>query len=37
MNTSALPHSLAAGLPFRRFEHLKEQKGPEKFFRENPV
>jgi hypothetical protein len=36
MNTS-LPHSLIGGLPFRRFERPKAQKGPEKFFTENPV
>ncbi len=37
MNPSALPHSLAGGLPFRRFERSKGQKGQEKFFSENPV
>jgi hypothetical protein len=37
MNTSALPHSLASGLPFRRFELPEGQKGREKFFSENPV
>jgi hypothetical protein len=37
MNTSALPHSLASGLPFRRFERPKGQKGYEKRFSENPV
>jgi hypothetical protein len=37
MNTSALPHSLAGGIPFRRFERPKGQKGHENFFSENPV
>ena len=35
MDSSALPHSRAGGLPFRRFERLKGQKGHEKFFSEN--
>ena len=37
MNTSAFPRSLAGGLPFRRFERPKGQKGHEKLFSENPV
>jgi hypothetical protein len=37
MNTSALPHSRAGGLPFRRFERPEGQKGYEKLFSENPV
>jgi hypothetical protein len=37
MNTSALPHSLAGGPSFRRFERSKGQKGREKFFSENPA
>ena len=37
MNPSALPHSLNDGLPFRRFERSKGQKGHEKFCSENPV
>jgi hypothetical protein len=37
MNPSALPHGLAGGLPFHRFERSKGQKGYEKFFSENPA
>ena len=37
MIPSALPHSLPGGLPFRRFERPKGQKGHEKFFSENPA
>jgi hypothetical protein len=32
MTTSALPHSLAGGLPFRRFDRFNGQKGSQKIF-----
>jgi hypothetical protein len=37
MNTSALPHSPAGGLPFRRFERSEGKKRREIIFSENPV
>jgi hypothetical protein len=37
MNAFTLLHSLASGLPFWRFELLKEQKSFEKSFGENPA
>jgi hypothetical protein len=37
MDNSALPHSLASGLPFSHFERAKGKKGHEKSFSENPV
>jgi hypothetical protein len=37
MTTSALPHSLAGGLPFPRVERFKGKKRYEKSSNENPV
>ncbi len=37
MDNSALPHSLAGGLPFSALRTPKGQKGHEKFFSEDPM